>query len=355
MIVPMKKVSLVVLNSERKHVLKKLRSLSIVHLEQLEGSGEKLEALKADYKDIQKAKALLSDIALAKNSKFNKQKVVTIDETLEKTKKIFSLFEQKKELLNVIAANTKELDRLKKWGGVTPADFDYLSGKGVYLSLYEISNSKYLHISESVQTVFVNRDKSQTRFLLLTDDGIVPDAMPAEAFSIVMPTKSTSELSTEIEDSYKALDTIAQTLQSYCVYKDALDKALEKRATHIEFENAYTGMWSDKDAEVTEVPAFSKDLAWVSGYLPAEKASILQKTAKENQWALLVEEPTEEDNNVPTKLRNNKLVSLIYPVTDFLGTVPGYHEYDISGWFLLFFTIFFGMIWGDAGYGALLA
>ena len=36
-----------------------------------------------------------------------------------------------------------------------------------------------------------------------------------------------------------------------------------------------------------------------------------------------------------------------------MGTVPGYNEYDISGWFLLFFTVFFGMIFGDGGYGLL--
>jgi V/A-type H+-transporting ATPase subunit I len=33
---------------------------------------------------------------------------------------------------------------------------------------------------------------------------------------------------------------------------------------------------------------------------------------------------------------------------------PGYRETDISGWFLLFFTLFFGMIFGDAAYGAIL-
>ena len=44
---------------------------------------------------------------------------------------------------------------------------------------------------------------------------------------------------------------------------------------------------------------------------------------------------------------------MVYPLTDFLGTVPGYNEYDISGWFLLFFSIFFGMIFGDGGYGLL--
>jgi V/A-type H+-transporting ATPase subunit I len=33
---------------------------------------------------------------------------------------------------------------------------------------------------------------------------------------------------------------------------------------------------------------------------------------------------------------------------------PGYREQDISGWFLLFFTLFFGMIFVDAAYGAVL-
>ena len=46
-------------------------------------------------------------------------------------------------------------------------------------------------------------------------------------------------------------------------------------------------------------------------------------------------------------------VRLIAPVFDILGTVPGYREYDISFWFLGFFTLFFAMIIGDAGYGCL--
>jgi V/A-type H+-transporting ATPase subunit I len=37
----------------------------------------------------------------------------------------------------------------------------------------------------------------------------------------------------------------------------------------------------------------------------------------------------------------------------FLGTVPGYREIDISGPFLVFFSIFVGMILGDAAYGTM--
>ena len=39
MIVPMKKVSLIVLDGERKHALKKLRKLGLLHIEIKEGKG----------------------------------------------------------------------------------------------------------------------------------------------------------------------------------------------------------------------------------------------------------------------------------------------------------------------------
>ena len=91
-------------------------------------------------------------------------------------------------------------------------------------------------------------------------------------------------------------------------------------------------------------------LSYFSGFVEAENLDKLKETARESAWGLFVEEPKQEDNT-PTKLKNNKFVSLIYPLTDFLGTVPGYFEYDISGWFLAFILLFFGIIFGDGGYG----
>ena len=119
-------------------------------------------------------------------------------------------------------------------------------------------------------------------------------------------------------------------------------KSLEKQ---VEFENVFSGMEHDEEA--------SGALAWVTGYVPVEDTSKVKNLAEAEKWGFAAVEPSEDDS-VPTKIRNNKFISLIYPVTDFLGTVPGYREYDISGWFLLFFSIFFGMIFGDGGYGLLI-
>ena len=47
-------------------------------------------------------------------------------------------------------------------------------------------------------------------------------------------------------------------------------------------------------------------------------------------------------------------MELIKPLFSFLGTVPGYREFDISAPYLFFFAIFFAMIFGDAAYGLIL-
>ena len=83
------------------------------------------------------------------------------------------------------------------------------------------------------------------------------------------------------------------------------------------------------------------ELAWLSGYVPVADLEEFTRYCADNEWAVACADPEDDDTEVPTKLKNNKFVSLIYPLTDFLGTVPGYHEFDISGWFLAFFTIFF--------------
>ena len=52
MIVPMKKVSLIVLDGERKNALKRLRKLGLLHIEIKEGKGPRLAELKEQIASI---------------------------------------------------------------------------------------------------------------------------------------------------------------------------------------------------------------------------------------------------------------------------------------------------------------
>lgn len=360
MIVPMKKVSLVVLENERKDVLKKLRKLGVMHLEQLNGNSVALSSFRDSYQKIESAYMIVSEIKLAKKQVLPKVPAFDKEQVLAKAEQIIALAERKKQCADIIAANSAELERFTMWGNLNSADFDYLASKGILLSMYEIPRDAYANLPDTVQTMVVNENKSQVRFLLVqyTDGSVKPESalrpadLPAEAYAVPMISSSTEALRSEISAMKEEIISITESLENAVAYKEQLKQCSKLLAKDIEFENTYSGMGRDElDCESEEKPFVS--LAWLTGYVPEEDLDKVCSFAKAESWALIVDDPSEEDE-VPTKLKNNKFVSLIYPVSDFLGTVPGYREYDISGWFLLFFCVFFGIIFGDGGYGLLM-
>ena len=343
MIVPMNKVFLVILEAEKREALKKLRQLGLVHLETLQGQSAELSSLKTDLEKIKLTRMRLSELKMPKGTKAGK--AVELENPVEFSDAITELFKEKDTLWLDISHCRQELDRFSRWGNVDPADFSYLAENNVSLSLYEIPAGKYNLLPDDVETVFVNEDKNTVRFLLLSKDGAKPENMPADAFKVEFPEHSSAWMLQHIDDCNARIAEINSILLASAGRKQFMDDSVKSLEKQVEFENVFSGMEHDEEA--------SGALAWVTGYVPVEDTSKVKNLAEAEKWGFASVEPSEEDS-VPTKIRNNKFISLIYPVTDFLGTVPGYREYDISGWFLLFFSIFFGMIFGDGGYGLLI-
>lgn len=347
MIEPMKKVSIVLLNKEKEEALKALRKIGLVHLEKIEGVGEKLTAFKEYSNNAMLAEAILGEIKLPKQKKGSEPKL-SDEKVIELCKEVVAKSERKKQLMEEISADTTELDRFALWGDVSNEDIDFLKEKGIALKMYEINAEKYNLIDQDIETILVNNDKKTVRFLIVNGGEGRPENLLPEAFEVPFPRISTQLLEEEIKRDEKELDEIQAFYTENAKYVPAISAYKKALETDIEFENVNSGIGCDKEG--TE-----NDLAWLSGYVPAADLDEFKRYCADNNWAVAYADPEDEDAEVPTKLKNNKFVSLIYPLTDFLGTVPGYHEFDISGWFLLFFTIFFAMIFGDGGYGALVA
>ncbi|MBP5794092.1 MAG: ATPase [Spirochaetaceae bacterium] len=343
MIVPMKKVSLIVLKKERKDALEKLRKAGVMHLETVTGNSKELSSLKTDFSSFERAYLALDEIKASKkkgpsNAASDRQQVQ------KHVEEINLLLDNKKKAEEVIIKNNRDLERFVKWGDVNPEDFVFLKDKNLDLYLYEIPVSKYYDISD-VHTIVVNQDKNICRFIAYSADNSQLK-MPAEAKLVGLPEKATKTLKEEVISAKNDIAGINKKLNGFVDLKDNIKKCMKQLEKEIEFENVYSGMGKEEgDAEVS--------LAWISGFVPEPELASLKKVAAENSWAIYADDPTEEDN-VPTKLKNSKAVQILYPVMDFLGTVPGYHEFDISAWFLIFLVIFFAMIFGDAGYGMLM-
>ena len=342
MIVPMKKVSLILMGNKREEALITLRKLGIIHIEIGEGFGEKLDRYREQI-------ALLESAAFAiGKAKKTEQKELGVDEALSIANNIGLLTEKKNAYITERAALSAELERLKSWGEIDLDEISYLSNKGIVFDLYEMPKREYRAISSEFKTVMLHSDKRTVRFVLIKEKE--NSETPFDNYKLVLPKISTEKMRETLSELSARISETDSELSSYACYAETIKKAINSLYRDVEFETYSTGMESKmlSDSEENAV-----SVAYFKGYIEAERLDELLQTARENAWGLFVEDPTEEDD-VPTKLKNNRFVSLIYPLTDFLGTVPGYFEYDISGWFLAFILIFFGIIFGDGGYGLLI-
>lgn len=109
MIVPMKKVSLIVLDGERKNALKKLRKLGLLHIEIKEGKGPRLVELKEQIASLEKGMAAAAD----KPAKGMVQKEADTQEALSIAGRIDFLQEEQKKCYADISAYQAELERTR--------------------------------------------------------------------------------------------------------------------------------------------------------------------------------------------------------------------------------------------------
>lgn len=353
MIVPMKKVSLIIRDDKKEAALKILRKLGIIHIEISEGNGEKLDLYKAQIALLERA-----IFAIGKPKKVE-QKELDIQKALDIANQIELFTEEKTKALSEKAAISSELERIKDWGNINPDEINALAGKGLELEFYEMSKREYnLLLADKkandaddkvdIEAVRLNQGKSTVKFLIANGSDAVKSKLSAYQFAL--PKMSTEKMNQRFVQLCERINQIDSQIAANACYVQGINKIIKDLEKKIEFETYFTGMQSEA---LSERENDSVSVAYFNGYIEAENLDSLKETAKENSWGLLIQEPTVEDN-VPTKLKNNKFVSLIYPIMDFLGTVPGYFEYDISGWFLMFILIFFGIIFGDGGYGLLI-
>jgi len=95
------------------------------------------------------------------------------------------------------------------------------------------------------------------------------------------------------------------------------------------------------------------ELAYVSGWIPVTRSDAFLAAVRENGWGALLREPA--DGEIPpTLIEPPKLFRPVTALFSGLGIAPAYTESDVSVPFFCYFTIFFAMLVGDGGYGALI-
>lgn len=386
MILPMKKLSLLVLDTQKKEALKTLRSFGAVHVEKEASTSEDLESLQTSYAKIQQAESIITEAQAKKRAPKSMAAKLSRRELLEAVDTILDLQEQVSQTMLAVNKLTGEIETYSSWGNFDPHDIRAFEDYGLYVVAGELSEKSYAALPDTVKTVRLHSGKKTIRFAIVSETAEVPADLPSDFNPLIMPNSSLEAMETEKDRLQKLLPVLKEQIAAQAVLLAPLKAEAAALAKEIEFEEVRAGMEviplekgqssaSDPDAgacvsgadtgssavshadtaygTVHRVKKEPLSLARLSGYLPAEKLTDFTGLARANGWAFIADDPGEEDA-VPTALRHNCFVRLLTPLTDFLGTVPGYREPDISLWFLLFFGIFFAMIFGDAGYGSVL-
>ena len=335
MIEKMLKTSVVCRIEDRDAALDSLRTLGVLHVEQTKKPDSPTQT--AISHEVDKKNHIVGILSGEyKPVKKSTYKDLTGEKLANEAIKLFDNNNDLKKEREVLQRN---YERLLPWGNFEFSTIDALKEKGLYIYLCETNNKEDINNLEEKGTVeIIKSAKNKTYFVLITTEeqkraDLPLASLPSERLSLKQLEAKIEELNKKIAANNESMSVIVSDLQKI---KDHIQELEEE----LEFITNKNGMGNDYV------------LCYINGYIPKKKQTTLTEAAHKNGWAIRYAEPTSEDK-VPTLLQIPKIFRIASPIFEFIGISPGYQEWDVSICFLFFFTIFFGMIVGDAGYGTL--
>ncbi|TRZ98090.1 MAG: hypothetical protein D4R84_04345 [Rhodocyclaceae bacterium] len=329
MIVPMQKVAVLSLNTERNRALTSLRELGVVHLtfdQRVEH--DDIEAARRRLESVRRACEALPNVARQAPSALPASEVV--DELLR-------LIQQRRESGEELQRLLQERKRIEPFGAFAPEAIAALGERGIFIRLFQAPLKRLPPIPE--QAVYLETLRSGGAvFFALISRGEQPEI---EAQMIHPPAMSLAIIESRINELETAQANIADQMARFGGDRAALAQLRAEAEEVLQLAEVRASMG-----------AATARIDYLQGFCPTDELDRLRQAARENGWGLSVEDP-EESDRVPTLLRNPAWMKPVEAIFDLIGILPGYREIDVSLWFLLFFTLFFAMLVGDAGYGAL--
>lgn len=166
--------------------------------------------------------------------------------------------------------------------------------------------------------------------------------VPLNWNEFILPTLTVSEIRNTIAINKQ------QQVELYKLLESKLDYETTIKIRKIELENILL-----RNSVVDSGNSFENQLLVLEGFFPAPDYIKIHSYVKDKNWGMVISNPSKEED-VPTLTKNFSFIRIIKPLFKLMDTVPGYKEFDISAMFLLFISLFYAMIIGDAGYGTLM-
>jgi V/A-type H+-transporting ATPase subunit I len=329
MIVAMKKVFLFLQKSHAPEDLHDLASLGLLHVEhQSPPSGEEINVLNEKIGLFEQA-ILISSAAKAGHSLAlpPPKDLIAVCRHLVDLQKRLDQLKEYAVTLNAL------IDQWAPWGDFDPQEIRKLTQNNLHVKLYQIPRGHLENLGPGIIVKKISSSGSLDNCLLISRQNI-----QVEFKELELPRMSLSQMRQRLDEDTRTCPDLKKQIEDYSIYLDDLVAEKSSLIYQKSFFETLSGMGQ------------AEKLVYLKGYVPVDAEETLVNGAKKRGWGILTVLPDEVDE-VPTLLRNPVWISFIKPLLDLLELIPGYRELDISPLFIVFFSIFFGMLIGDAGYG----
>lgn len=334
MITPMKKVTVICLDSDRKETLESLRRMGILHVTPLQNpTGNSLNSARNDVSLVQKALEAIPET----KKKSESPDSLTGQDVVEEVQ---ALLNRRKSAEDDLSEAENGLSHYGAFGNLDPAKVRELETRGIFVRLYVSERGKPFEVDDKEAVVVPFGENADGMCRAVLNFGKAPVEVKTPATSLALPGRSVAEFRDLQAAAKRELEDVEKHLAELSSDREKVKRRLSEATDACEFETVSAGMLS------------SSLLAAVQGYCPLPRLGELEAAAKASGWGIREEDPSPEDN-VPTLLSYSKLSRPMQFLYDIIGIAPGYREVDVSSVFLVFFSIFFAMIVGDVAYGLL--
>ena len=349
MIVPMKKYGFITYHKDYDDFLHILRDIGVVHVttnksvsvneemeevlsirKQLKTSMDFLSLLNSETGD-EKDKVMI-DLAPARQ--------ISKEEGLQFIEKIENLQDKKTQLLNEKKTLQKEIDYMQLWGDFSYKTIKKLREAGHVVSFFTCQSNRFdPKWRDDYNAFIINNTKSTCNFITITKTG---ERIEIEAESPKMPDSGLEFLCTASEQINANIQKIDNKLKEIARVDfntlEAFDRELQDEFTYSNVVNQGKRQVDNK-------------IIFLEGWTTVEKAGEVEAELDKQGYFFQVLDIKDEDK-MPIILKNNAYARLFEPLTK-IFSLPNHTEIDPTPFLAPFFMLFFGLCFGDAGYGLL--
>ena len=383
-IVAMEQIRLLAMNRDRKAVLDLLQRRGIIDVSDEACQGDIFEktdasdmrlALSKDRETAVRAVALLDKYAgtkgpslaflrgrEAKNLKESESIAQQEEESIALARRIVQLDQEIREADAAVARLNMELASLTPWLSLpVPQTFAGTDRTAAFIGVFEGEcprekiMEKLMAAAPELDTLhldIISINKSQTCVMAIVPKRLhaaAEDALRAVGFAKppaaggLMPTEEKERLERELAEVGKAVSAAKAELESYGGAR-----------TDLCYLQDWYEIQTDK-SEITDRLIQSPHVFVLSGYVPQENAATIEGELLSRFDCHVERTPAERPGDaVPVLLKNNWFAEAAEGIVESYS-MPGQADIDPTGIMSIFYFLMFGLMFGDAGYGFIMA